>query len=179
MKSRFLRSAFTPTSVFLLAQILQGSPIYAAPPSNDELQRQVLQLQGQVQLLEQRTAGTSAPSRGAVPTAPSIETQLAQLSARVDGILQVLQITSQGVTLQSNRSLTLRAAEDLIIQGQKKTTVESAGTLKIKSAGKSEIEGSLVVFNKGSKPVAFQGGQTAGNANQHIISSGSPTVLVP
>jgi len=101
------------------------------------------------------------------------------LNARVDGILQVLQITSQGVTLQSSRALILRAADDLMIQGQKKTSVESAGNLLVKSAGKSEIEGSLVIFNHGSRPVAFQGGQTAGSAIQHVINSGSPTVLVP
>lgn len=165
--------------VILSSWMLPALPVFAAPPSNEELQQQVLQLQTQIQLLDQRTATTTAPARSPVPAAPSIETQLAQLSARVDSILQVLQITSQGVTLQSNRALTLRAADDLVVQSQNKTTVESSGTLTVRSAGRTEIEGGLVVLNKGSKPVAFLGGQTAGSATQHIINSGSSTVLVP
>ena len=91
----------------------------------------------------------------------------------------MLRITSQGVAIESTGNLLLRADKDVQVFSGRNTEIKADSTLSMSAVGRTDLRGALVSINNGGRPVATQGGTTAGNANTQTITVGSPTVHVP
>ena len=178
MKTADFRHVIVAVVAFSTGHFLPASVAGAAPPTGDELQGQIQQLQAQVMRLEQ---ASRAPSRSPVPgtATNATEVQIAQLTENVGRILQVLQITSQGVTIESKGNLLLRADKDVQVSSGRNAEIKAGSTLNMGAGGRADLRGALVSINNGGRPVATQGGTTVGNANTQTITVGSPTVFVP
>lgn len=94
-----------------------------------------------------------------------------------------LTVKSNGTaSVEAGSGLTLKGAATVEVRGGATATLEAAGLAKVKGAlatveasGVAAIQGSILTLNGGGFPVARIGNTVTGG----VITSGSPTVLVP
>jgi hypothetical protein len=136
-----------------------------------------------------------APAPGRAIPAMTVEQQLAALQQQVQALqtqvtaLQsVLNVTQAGVTLQaptvsilslegttiqSNKSVAVKAGTGIDVRSQASTSVKAGSSLSVEAAGNLDLKGATTKINGGGKPLATVG-SAVGNGT---VLTGSATIL--
>ncbi len=181
--SKSFAAGFSAAALIGLCLVLIGfiGTAHTADPSADQLAMEIGALKTRIALLESRTSATATP-----PSAATANATLAALQADVSAIKQVLQIGPSSVTLKTPGSLALQAGGQVSVEAGNAIKLRASASaeldatkIELKSQGPVALRGTTISLNNGSKPVAYQGAKTAGNATSQLITEGSATVLVP
>ena len=172
----------------LICLSLVNPSLHAAAPTTQQLQNDIKSLQSKIKSLEARQRTLSRAPASSTRTANSTgNNQLNEINAKLDKIMQVLQITTSGVTIKSNGNMTIHAKNTLTVksdsslklEGKAKADLKSGGAMTIDGQAITSIKGSIVKLNNGTKPIARVGSKTVGSSNSQQIIDGSTKVLVP
>lgn len=167
---------------FCLAHVGFIGTAHTADPTVGQLAMEISTLKTRINQLESRVL----PKTGTASSASSVDTALAILQKDVAAMKQVLQVSASSVTLKSAGALVLQAGGQASLEAVGALKLKSASSteldaakIELKSSGIATIRGTTISLNNGSRPVAFLGGRTAGNAASQLITDGSTSVLVP
>ena len=173
------RHLLLPAGILLM---ILTTPLFAADTATEaKLKADIEQLQRQVASLQKTLAvNNRAPTtdRSAVPTSPtqaSVENEIAQINAKLDKIVQVLQISGSNVTLTATGNLNLESNAAILLKSSGTLTVDGGGGAQLRSDGVTKIDGSVVKLNNGGKSIARIGSKTVNGT----VIDGSTTVFVP
>lgn len=175
--------------------ILTAIALILAQPINAATSAATLQLQSQIRMLENKVRALEAkvrtsqarssltpitrPGSAALSAASISSAQLNQINARLNKIMQVLQITSTDVTLKSPGNLRIESGSNININSAGNLNMEANLEATVTSTGITHIKGGTVKLNNGTQPVARVGSKTAGNPASQSVLDGSKNILVP
>ena len=135
----------------------------------ETLQKQILSLQRQVQLLQAQVVGLRSvlkvDQNGATLQAQTLNLVGESISVQAQG--------SKGLSLSSTNGITIDGVGKIAMKSKTVLDLQSQGNLSAKAGAVTNLMGSVIYLNGGGVPIATVGSKVA----QGQVVSGSPTVL--